>query len=187
MFSAIKRSLAAPAAGPLLVFSLLVASCGEPARVTPVFADAGLTKSVLNLETPAANRARVVVFNGGNTSAADYKPRSYPVSIFVDGTKIGSLDPSQAMAFDITPGQHSFYWEELRGRALLHKVEPLTVTLNGGTLTPLQADNEGMTLKIKQGFGPYQLANQGGRQQIQPNIEIVRPSSCPATICLPLN
>ncbi len=186
MFSSV-RSFATPTAGILLVASLLVASCSQPANVVPVFASPALTKSVLNLENPPSNRARVIVFNGGNTAAADYKPRGWAVSIFVNDTKIGSLDPKQAMVFDVAPGQYSFHWTEIAGKAWLHKIEPLTVTLSAGAVTPLQADSEGMTLKINQGFGPYQLANQAGRRQIQPNIEIVRPQSCPPTLCLPLD
>jgi hypothetical protein len=187
MFSPV-RWFATPAVGVLLGASLLVASCDQRANVIPIFASPALTKSVLNLENPPSNRARVILFNGGNTAAADYKPRTWAVSIFINDTKIGSLDPKQAMVFDVAPGQYSFHWTEIAGKALLHKIEPLTVTLQAGAVTPLQADSAGaMTLTINQGFGPYQLTNQGGRQQIQPNIEIVRPQFCPHTLCLPLD
>jgi|SRR4029450_13786418 hypothetical protein len=184
----IRPSSAARTAGAFLAVLLLTAACSERASVVPVFASPALTKSALNLENPPSNRARVIVFNGGNTAAAEYQPRAWAVSIFVNGTKIGNLDPRQAMVFDVAPGQYSFHWTEISGKALLHKIEPLTVTLQAGAVTPLQADSAGaMTLTIKQGFGPYQLTNQGGRQQIQPNIEIVRPQFCPPTLCLPLD
>jgi hypothetical protein len=175
-------------AGILLGAALLLASCNEHANVIPIAAGPALTKSVLNLENPPSNRARVIVFNGGNTAAADYKPRTWAVVIFVNDTKIGSLDPKQAMVFDVAPGQYTFHWTETAGKALLHKIEPLTVALQGGAITPLQADSTGaMTLTIKQGFGPYQLTDQGGRRRIQPNTEIVRPQFCPHTLCLPLD
>lgn len=187
MFSSV-RWFATATAGVLLGASLLVASCDQHANVVPISASPALTKSVLNLESPPSNRARVIIFNGGNTAAADYKPRTWAVSIFVNDTKIGGLDPKQAMVFDVAPGQYSFHWTEIAGKALLHKIEPLTVTLPAGAVTPLQADSAGaMTLTIKQGFGPYQLTNQGGRRQIQPNTEIVLPQFCPHTLCLPLD
>ncbi len=63
-----------------------------------------------------------------------------------------------------------------------------TYTLEAEGLLPLQTDIEGYNLKIRRGFGPGQLiTNESGRQQLQPNIEIVRPSNCPSTICLPLD
>ena len=187
MFSPIK-GFATATAGVLLGASLLVASCDRHANVVPIFASPALTKSVLNLENPPSNRARVIIFNGGNTAAADYKPRTWAVSIFVNDTKIGGLDPKQAMVFDVTPGQYTFHWTEIAGKALMHKIEPLTVTLQAGAITPLQADSAGaMTLTIKQGFGPSQLTNQGGRRQIQPNTEIVLPQFCPHTLCLPVD
>jgi hypothetical protein len=175
-------------AGALLAASLLVASCNQNANVVPISASPALTKSVLSLDNPPSNRARVIIFNGGNTAAADYKPRTWAVSIFVNDTKIGSLDPKQAMVFDVAPGQYTFHWTELAGKALMHKIEPLTVTLQAGAVTPLQANSAGaMTLTINQGFGPDQLTNQGARRQLQPTTEIVVPQFCPHTLCLPLD
>lgn len=172
----------------LLGASLLVAACDQRPNVIPISASPGLTKSVLNLEPPPSDRARVIIFNGGNTALADYKPRTWAVVIFVNDTKIGSLDPKQAMVFDVAPGQYSFHWTEVAGKALMHKIEPLAVALQAGAITPLQADSAGaMTLTVRQGFGPNQLTNQGGRRQIQPNTEIVLPQFCPHTLCLPLN
>jgi hypothetical protein len=137
---------------------------------------------------PPSDRARVIIFNGGNTALADYKPRTWAVVIFVNDTKIGSLDPKQAMVFDVAPGQYSFHWTEIAGKASMHKIEPLTVTLQAGAMTPLQADSAGaMTHTVHQGFGSNQLTNQAGRRQIQPNTEIVVPQFCPHTLCLPLN
>ena len=187
MFSSI-RLFATATAGVLLGASLLVAACDQRPNVVPISASPTLRKSVLNLENPPSNRVRVIVFNGGNTAAADYKPRTWAVTLFVNDTKIGTLDPKQAMVFDVAPGQYTFHWTEIAGKALMHKIEPLTVTLQGGAVTPLQADSAGaMTLTIHQGFGPYLLTSQGGRRQIQPNTEIVVPQFCPHTLCLPLD
>ena len=181
------RWFATATAGVLLGSSLLVASCTQRDDVVPIFASPALRDSVSNLENPPSNRARVVIFNGGNTALADYQPRAWTISIFVNDAKIGSLESRQAMVFDVAPGQYAFHWTAISGKGLANTIVPLTVTLIGGVVTPLQADSEGLTFKIKQGFSPSQLTNQGGRQQIHPNTEIVRPQFCPHTLCLPLD
>lgn len=146
------------------------------------------TKAALNLEKPPADRARLIVFNGGRIDGSGaYRPRNYSIRLSVNEVRIGSMNPGEAMVFDVAPGQYTFGWEPLDGKALLQKVAPVTQTLMAGELLPLQTDVDGYTLKISQGYSPKQIVtdSQSGRQQINPDIEIVQPSTCPPAICLP--
>lgn len=166
---------------------LVVSGCSDPSRSAPPSpASPAATKAALNLEKPPADRARLIVFNGGRIDGA-YRPRNYSIRLSVNGVRIGTMNPNEAMVFDVAPGQYSFDWESLNGKALLEKGAPGTYTLKAGELLPLQTDFDNYVLKINQGYGPKQLVTDqpSGRQQINPDIEIVQPSTCPPAICLP--
>jgi hypothetical protein len=168
---------------------LAIAGCSDPFRSLPSSpASPAATKAALNLEKPPADRARLIVFNGGRMDGDGvYRPRNYSIRLSVNEIRIGSMNPNDAMVFDVAPGQYTFAWEPIDGKALLQKIAPETHTLKAGELLPLQTDVDGYTLKINQGYGPKQIVtnDQSSRQQINPDIEIVQPSSCPPTICLP--
>lgn len=168
---------------------LAISGCSDPFRSLPSSpASPMATKAALNLEKPPADRARLIVFNGGRIDGSGaYRPRNYSIRLSVNEVRIGSMNPGEAMVFDVTPGQYSLAWEPLDGKALLQTVAPATQTLTGGELLPLQTDVDGYTLKIGQGYAPTQIVtdSQSGRQRINPDIEIVQPSTCPPAICLP--
>lgn len=177
------RALVAAVAG-----CLVMSGCSDPFRGLPSSpASPVATKAALNLEKPPADRARLIVFNGGRIDGDGiYRPRNYTIRLSVNEVRIGSMNPGEAMIFDVAPGQYTFAWEPIDGKALLQKVAPATQTLTAGELLPLQTDVDGYTLKINQGYAPKQIVTntQSSRQQINPDIEIVQPSTCPPAICL---
>lgn len=168
---------------------LAISGCSDPFRSLPSSPASPLTtKAALNLEKPPADRARLLVFNGGRIDGSGaYRPRNYSIRLSVNEVRIGSMNPGEAMVFDVAPGQYTLAWEPLDGKALLQKIAPATQTLRGGELLPLQTDVDGYTLKIGQGYAPTQIVTdpQSGLQRINPDIEIVQPATCPPAICLP--
>ena len=54
-----------------------------------------------------------------------------------------------------------------------------------GELLVLQTDFDNWVLKMGRGFRPGQTTTVAGREQVDPNVEIMRPSNCPSTVCLP--
>ncbi|WP_444773183.1 hypothetical protein [Reyranella sp.] len=181
-------------AGGMLVAAiaggLATSGCSDPFRSLPSSpASPAATKAALNLEKPPADRARLIVFNGGRIDGdGNYRPRNYSIRLSVNEVRIGSMNPGQAMIFDVAPGQYSFAWEPIDGKALLQKIAPATQTLAAGELLPLQTDVDGYALKINQGYERKQIVTnaQTGRQQINPDIEIAQPTTCPPAICLPV-
>ena len=163
---------------------LLVASCDHPTSVKPTLASPAVTQAAIGLQPPAAGRARFLVFNSGRIDG-EYRPRVWGIRLFLNGAPIGGLNPNEAMAIDVTPGRYTLHWTELGGKALMHKLEPGTFDVRSGELLVLQTDFDNWVLKMGRGFRPGQTTTVAGREQVDPNIEIMRPSNCPPTVCLP--
>ncbi len=170
--------------------ALLSACGGDPyQRVSGIPASPALAKATLELAKPTAGRARVIAFAGGSTNSSGYRPSGMSVALFVNDIQIGVINPNEAMVFDVAPGNYSFSWRFLVPLGLFNKVEVAAVTFQDGSVVPLQADMNGHSLVIKEGFAPPQLVRDGnaGKRRIQPDIEITRPATCPPSLCLRLD
>ena len=163
---------------------LLAAGCSHPTNVTPTLASPAATQAVIGLQAPPAGRARLLVFNSGRIDG-EYRPRSYGVRLFLNGEPVGGVNANEAMAIDVAPGRYTLHWTELGGKALMHKLEPGTFDVRSSELLVLQTDFDNWVLKMGKGFRPGQTTTVAGREQVDPNIEIVRPSNCSPALCLP--
>ncbi|HEY2875246.1 MAG TPA: hypothetical protein VGJ56_25185 [Reyranella sp.] len=169
-----------PAVVLLLAF---IGGCAHPTSVEPTPADATLTRAAVNLEKPPADRARLLLFNGGKYNDTGYVARAWAVRIKINGVIIGGVNPNEAMILEVRPGPYTIQWEELGGRPLAATIVPATFTLTGGELVPLQMDFDRWDYKVNRKFNPGQLVP-GSPERLNPDIEIVRPTSCPTAICL---
>lgn len=192
-FGKILAAIAAP---------LLIAACGPPAKsVQPVQADATLTQAATLLQSPPPDRARVIIFSGDTvrytgTGGSYVGPHYTAGDIYVNDTKIGTLNGLEAMVFDLAPGQYSFRWIEYKqGADSLAKAEPNVRNLNGGGLLLLSTwyDNDLFVDKrykipqINRDVRNYSFAPRDGGQaqlRIAKDIMVVRPSNCPPSLCL---
>ncbi len=166
--------------------ALGTAACTDFSK-TPVTAPASpaATQAALKLENPPPGRARFIVFNGARIDG-EYRPRAYPIRLFLNGAQIGEMNRREAMVFDVAPGQYVLHWTSLHGKALAERVEPGTYVVKSGELLVLQADFDDWVLKMNRGFGRGQTVRDAssGREQIDPDVEIVRAAGCPSTVCL---
>lgn len=180
----------------------LVAACGPPAKsVQPVAADAALTRAATLLQPPPADRARVIIFSGDNwrytgAGSSYIAPHYKAGDIYVNDTKIGTLNGLEAMVVDLAPGQYSFRWIEYKqGPESLKRAEPSVRNLNGGGLLLLSTwYDSGLIVDQRYQFKPvsrdarhYQTSSKDGGDKplrIAPDIMIVRPSDCPPSLCL---
>jgi hypothetical protein len=166
--------------------ALAAAACTDFSK-QPVTAPASpaATQAALKLENPPAGRARFIVFNGARVDG-EYRPRAYAIKLFLNGAQIGEMNRREAMVFDVAPGQYALHWTSLHGKALAERLEPGTFVVKSGELLVLQADFDDWVLKMNKGFGRGQTTRDAstGREQIDPDVELVRPTSCPPTVCL---
>jgi hypothetical protein len=188
-FAKILAAIAAP---------LLIAACGPPAKsVQPVQADATLTAAATLLQPPPADRARVIIVSGENirytgTGGSYVAPHYKAGDIYVNDTKIGTLNGLEAMVFDLAPGQYTFRWIEYKqGPDSLKRAQPSVRNLNGGGLLVLSTwYDSGLIVDQR-----YQLqvvnrnartSKDGGNPQLRlaSDIMVVRPSDCPPSLCL---
>lgn len=185
-----------------LAAPFLIAACGPPAKsVQPVPADATLTAAATALQPPPADRARVIIFSGDNwryagAAGAYIGPHYKAGDIYVNDTKIGTLNGLEAMVFDLAPGQYSFRWIEYKqGPESLKRSEPSIRNLNGGGLlllstwydSDLIVDKRYQMKPISRDIRNYQTSSKdsgGKRLGIAPDIMVVRPSECPPSLCL---
>lgn len=183
---------------------VLLSACGPPAKsVQPVTADAGLMQAAIALQKPPSDRARVIIISGQTQRniATMYSSSTYIVphdmagNIYVNDTKIGTLNGREAMVFDVEPGAYSFRWVPFKeGPEYLNRAEPSVHNLNGGGLLVLANWYDGglifdrrylmhrVSTDVRDQGGSSKNGDTG-RLMITPGTLIVRPSSCPSTIC----
>lgn len=168
---------------------LCLGSTGCMPRATPVLATPDYESSVRAFDLPPPDRARLYIVSGKMPSSSLFGPayRLHGISgdIYVDGVKIGSLNPQEIMVVDMVPGKHALYWHYLNqsGGPLL-KSDRLELDLQGGTSQMLGTDIGAFNLTIAQG-NLYTRDNPSPASNTVPAIfKIVRPGSCPPTICL---
>ncbi len=158
-----------------------------------------MTIAAVSFAKPPADRARVIIFSGDAwryTGSSSYiGPHYRAADIYVNDTKIGTLNGLEAMVFDVAPGQYSFRWVEYKqGAEALKTATPSLHNLNGGGLLILNTYyDSGLMVsnryEMRPGPGNYGAMTSerggGGRPlRIAPDYMVVRPVSCPPSICL---
>jgi hypothetical protein len=182
----------------------LLSACGPPAKsVEPVAADSSLAQSATAVHRPPPDRARVIIISGQTTRtiATMYSSSTYTVlhdmagNIYVNDTKIGTLNGREAMVFDVAPGAYSFSWIPFKeGPEYLKRAEPSVHNLNGGALlvigtwydSGLIVDKRYLMHRVStdvRDHGSSAKNADAARLAIAPGTLIVRPSSCPPTLC----
>lgn len=180
---------------------LALSACGPPGKsVQPVAADAASSRSARYFEPPPLDRAKVIIVSG-QTMRSTGLGSSYialhdqPGDIYVNDTKIGTLNPREAMVFELAPGAYTFRWTEFKsGPDGLKRAKPSVHNLNGGAVLPLSTwydsglfvDQRYEVQKISR--DPRNLNNPpkdpaNSRVALKDEFMIVRPSSCPPTLC----
>lgn len=167
---------------------LCLALAGCQPRSVPLLATAEYESSVRTIGVPPADRARVYIFSGkipsGSLLGPAYRLHGISGDIYVDDVKIGSLNPSEVMVVDMVPGRHVLYWTYLNqsGGPFL-KIERLERDLQGGTTLVLGTDIGWAHLELNPGVLLTDNAGGPANKTIPAMFKIVRPSSCPPTIC----
>jgi hypothetical protein len=172
----------------LPAIALLLATAGgcmvsTPPNASVAPATTALTKAAIELQKPPTDRVYFLLFNGGKYDNTGYVARSWAVRVKMNGVFLGVIERNEAMIVEVRPGQYRFEWEEPQGRPLLGTFPTTTIDANGGELIPLQMDSEGWIYKVNRRFNPGQLGS-GTPQRLNPDIEIMRPTSCPPALCL---
>jgi hypothetical protein len=169
---------------------MVLASAGVLAgcmSVPTVQASPEMTQLAVNRERPPPDRARVFIATGRQTLFYDGSGpmvrRFEPTDIYVNDTKIGSVNKGEVMAFDVMPGTYTFTWffanvKPARGFTL----QPGVFELSGGKITSLSADQVYTTHFFTEGLVPALIDKDGRR--LAPDVKVVRPALCPPTLCL---
>ena len=163
------------------ILALIVAAC-QP-RSEPLMATADYEQQVRKIAPPPDDRARLYIFTGkmGDTATL----HSITGDIYIDETKIGTINPKEAMVVDVIPGKHSLHWHYMNqtGGPLLRS-KRFETDFAGGTANVLFANVGWFDLEIAPGI-VVTASNPGPANNVIPSLfKVVRPSSCPSTICM---
>jgi hypothetical protein len=155
-------------------------------RAVPVAATTEYEASVRTVGIPPSDRTRLYILTGKTTTGSllgpQYRLHLTSGDIYIDGVKIGSLNPKEVMVLDVNPGKHVIYWTYLNQTGGPRN-DRLELDLQGGTTQMLGADINGFDLTINKAL-LVTADNPGPRSPVPPVFKIVRPSSCPPTICV---
>lgn len=170
----------------LLLAAVVLVTTGCQTRGASVLADAAYSESATTLQRPPNDRARVYIFTG--LIQAGYPIRyttrhSASADIFVDGVKIGTVNPNEVMVFDVKPGKFTMWWQyHNREKLLIGDWRRQDRMLNGGQVLFLTADMEddGTGLNTLPGT---QYVEQG-RLNPKLNFKVTTPTNCPLTLCV---
>ena len=162
-----------------------LAGCFGP---PPVLASSEVTQAAVALEKPPADRTRVFVFTGrGPLFSGGSVPQvshHLAADIYVNEIKIGTVNPGEAMVFDVAPGRYSFSWLPYN-RKLGWGEEKKTgvVDLPGGVIIGISAEYARTTYFMSEGVMPA-LLDKGDQKRLSPDVKVVRAAYCPPTICI---
>src|SRR4051794_10165562 len=97
--------------------AVCLATTGCQPRPAPVLASADDESAVRTIKPPPSDRARLYIFVGrrlsGTVLGPPYVRHRTSGDIFIDGVKIGSVNPDEALVVDIIPGKHALHWDYL--------------------------------------------------------------------------
>ena len=168
---------------PVLLVALGVGVAGCQPRAVPVTATPDYEASVRTILPPSPDRARFYIFLG--KAPTGYRLHGISGDVFIDGTKIGSLNPNEAMVLDVVPGKHALYWQYLNptGNPPLPS-EPFETDFKGGSAYILFVNLGLASLEIATGTVRSRDNPQPAHNNIPNLFRIVRPSACPPAFCL---
>lgn len=149
----------------------------------PVTTTPDYEASVRTIAPPSPDRARFYIFLG--KASTGYRLHSISGDVFIDGTKIGSLNPNEAMVLDVVPGRHTLHWQYLNpsGNPPLPSA-PFESEFKGAAAYVLFVNLGAASLDVAPGTVSTK-ENPGPANNRMPNLfKIVRPSACPPTFCL---
>lgn len=136
----------------------------------------------------AAGRSRPGVRLYGTRSDLQWRTKlqryhSLPADIYVNNVKIGTVNPKEAMVFDVAPGRYSFSWMIYNQKVGWgEEMRPEAFDLSGGTNFGILAEYAGSTTYFVTGAVLRSLPGVQGR--LAPDIKVVRAVHCPPTICI---
>jgi hypothetical protein len=171
----------------LVAMASTVASVGCMS-VPTVPASSEIVQIAVNRERPPPDRARVFIATGRQPMFFDGSgpmTRHFdPADIYVNNTRIGSVNRGEVMVFDVVPGSYTFAWfianvKPGPGKATMR---PGVFELSGGKITSLSADHVYTTYYLAEGLVPALIDKDGRR--LAPDVKVVRPALCPPTLCL---
>jgi hypothetical protein len=174
----------------IVAAALCFGTTGCQQRSVPVLASSDYESEVRTIRPPPADRARFYIFVGKTPTVSLFGPayRRHGTSgdIYIDGVKIGSVNPDDALVVDVIPGKHSLHWHYLNqtGGPLLTS-ERFEQDFQGATAYVLFANMGVTTLEIAPGTVATKDNPGPANNTIPPVFKIARPVSCPPTICLP--
>jgi hypothetical protein len=168
-----------------LAMTVLLAGCWGP---PPVLASSEVTQAAINLETPPADRARVFVFTGRGpifgSGSVPQVSHNIAADIYVNDVKIGTVNPKEAMVFDVAPGRYSFSWLPYNRKAGWgEETKQGVVELPGGVIIGISAERVRNTYFVSEGV-MGSLFDKSDQKRLSPDIKVVRAVHCPPTICL---
>lgn len=168
----------------MLAMPVSLAGCFGP---QPVLASSEVTRDAVNRESPPADRARVFVFAGQaplfSSGAGPLRSHILPADIYIDGVKIGTVNPKEAMVFDIRPGRYTFTWMIYNQRVGWgEEMRPSVFNLPGGRTTTISADYYITTYFLTEGAAASLFDKD--QRRLAPDVTVVRPVHCPPTLCL---
>lgn len=177
----------------LCALALLVAAC-QP-RSVPRLATAEYEQEVRKIAAPPADRARLYIFTGTmqryavwtavGTIPGGASLHGITGDIYIDEVKIGTLNPKEAMAVDVIPGKHSLSWFYMgKDEWALLKRTRTEREFAGGTAHVLFANVGDWDLVVAPGIVVTATNPGPANNAIPQQFKVVRPSSCPPTICI---
>ena len=175
------------------LLACLIAAC-QP-RSEPLMATAEYEQQVRKIAAPPTDRARLYIFTGGaqryavwtafGTVPGGYSLHGITGDIYIDDVKIGTLNPKEAMVVDIIPGKHSVSWFYMgKDEWALLKRTRTHRDFAGGSAHVLFANMGDWDLEVAPGIVVTATEPGPANNVIPPLFKVVRPTSCPPTICM---
>lgn len=171
----------------LAALALVVAACMP--RSAPLMATAEYEQQVRKIAAPPADRARLYIFAGKQRIGAFTTVQTLhnvTGDICIDETKIGTINPQEAMVVDIVPGQHSLKWLPMgKTEWALLATRRFEAIFAGGTARVLFANiDDDWTMEVAPGLVVTATDPGSPNNVVPPLFKIVRAASCPPTICM---
>jgi hypothetical protein len=158
-------------------------------------AGAEYEQEVRKIAAPPADRARLYIFTGTmqryavwtavGTIPGGASLHGITGDIYIDEVKIGTLNPKEAMVVDVIPGKHSLSWFYMgKDEWALLKRTRTEREFAGGTAHVLFANVGDWDLVVAPGIVVTATDPGPANNAIPQQFKVVRPSSCPPTICI---
>jgi hypothetical protein len=153
-----------------------------------VLASSEVTQAAVALEKPPADRTRVFVFTGRSPlftgGSVPQVSHHLAADIYVNDIKIGTVNPGEAMVFDVAPGRYTFSWLPYNQKVGWgQETKTSAVDLPGGAIIGISAEYVRNTFFVSEGV-MASLFDKNNPKRLSPDVKIVRAVHCPPTICI---